>query len=394
MRNRKTIWIASMFFATILFSSYTSEQKNSAEPQKLNIENYNALNYAIDSIDTEINNHQREISSASKEIEKGQKEKNASKAECEEAKKMLIKDTAKAKVDSLFKPKNNCEGLSEKLKALEKSISKLESEIERQNQIIKKLESSQAAIKEQLRTEVKNISKSIKNYTGSLQLRFKGVDYNIYISNSDSNAIKMHWLTKEGRNFASIKNLQSYLSSQKQTPLMITNAGMYTHSLQPQGLFIENRKEQRPIDLSSPKTDANFYLKPNGVFYVDTLGKAYIETSEQFKQLYESKSITVEFATQSGPMLVNNGEIHAVFKAGSQNRKIRSGVGVMDGKKTMFAISLDEANFYDFAILFRDVLDCKDALFLDGAISLMYLKDIAPNTLGGQFGPLISVTEK
>jgi len=394
MKNGKTIFIVSTLFAFILFCSYTNEQKNPVEQQKINIDTYNALNYSIDSIGGEINRHQREVNSATNEIEKCKREKNALKSECEEAKKVSISDTIKSKIDSLFKAKNNCEGLSEKLKAYDKNVSKLEAEIEKQNQVIKKLETGQSVIKEQLKAEIRNINKNIKNLDGSFLLRFKGVDYNIYISNSDSNAIKMHLLNKDGRNFASIRNLQGYLISQKQTPLMITNAGMYTHSLQPQGLFIENKKEQHSIDLSSPKTDANFYLKPNGVFYVDTLGKAHIETSEDFQKLYESKSIVVEFATQSGPMLVSNGETHPAFKSGSQNKKIRSGVGIIDSKKTAFAISLDEANFYDFAILFRDIFGCKDALFLDGAISLMYLKDIAPNTLGGQFGPLISVTDK
>jgi uncharacterized protein YigE (DUF2233 family) len=394
MKNGKTILMVSTLFAFILFCSYTNEQKNPTEQQKINIDAYNALNYSIDSIGGEINRHQREINSATNEIEKSKKEKSALKSECEEAKKVPRTDTSKAKIDSLSKPNNNCEGLSEKLKTFDKTISKLEAEIEKQNLVIKKLEIGQSSIKEQLKAEIKNINKNVKTLDGSFLLRFKGVDYNIFISNSDSDAIKMHLLNKDGRNYASIRNLQNYLISQKLTPLMITNAGMYTHNLQPQGLFIENRKEQRPIDLSSPKTDANFYLKPNGVFYIDTLGKSHIAASQEFQKLYESKSISVEFATQSGPMLVSDGEIHDAFKAGSQNRKIRSGVGIIDSKKTVFAISLDEANFYDFAILFRDIFGCKDALFLDGAISLMYLKDIAPNTLGGQFGPLISVTDK
>lgn len=395
MKKGKTILIVSTLFAALLlFCSYTNEQKKTVEQQKINIDTYNALSYFIDSVGVEINKHNREINTASNEIEKSKREKNLLKTKCEEARKGSSTDTTKSKIDSLSKPNNSCDDLSNKLKAYDKNISKLEAEIEIQSQIVKKLEISQTTIREQLKTEIKGINKSVKNLAGSLLLQFKGVEYNIYISNFDSNAIKMHWLDKDGRNFASIRNLQGYLMSQKQAPLMITNAGMYTHSLQPQGLFIENRKEQRPIDLSSPKTDANFYLKPNGIFYVDTLGKAHIETSEEFQKLYVNKSIVVDFATQSGPMLVSNGEIHPAFKAGSQNRKIRSGVGIIDSKKTVFAISLDEANFYDFAILFRDIFGSRDALFLDGAISLMYLKDIAPSTLGGQFGPLISVTDK
>jgi uncharacterized protein YigE (DUF2233 family) len=394
MKKSKIILLVAALLPLVLFCSYTNEYKNPSEQQKINIEAYNTLNNSIDSFSWEINRHQREINSALNEVEKNKTEKIALKSECEEFQKYAITDSTKSIVDSLSKPKYDCVELSEKLKTYDKNIAKLETEIAKHNLVIKKLEIGKSVVKEQLKAEIKSINKTVKNLYGSFMLRFKGVDYNIYISNSDSSAIKMHLLSKDGRNYVSIRNLLGYLISQKQTPLMITNAGMYTQSLQPQGLFIENRKLLRPLDLSSPKTDANFYLKPNGVFYIDTLGKASIEISEQFQKLYDSKSVTVEFATQSGPMLVNNGEIHPSFKSGSQNRKIRSGVGIVDSKKSAFAISLDEANFYDFAILFKDILGCNDALFLDGAISLMYLKDIAPNTLGGQFGPLISVTDK
>ena len=48
--------------------------------------------------------------------------------------------------------------------------------------------------------------------------------------------------------------------------LMATNAGMYKRDNQPQGLYIENGKTITPLDLS--KRGGNFYLKPNGVFFI------------------------------------------------------------------------------------------------------------------------------
>ena len=158
-------------------------------------------------------------------------------------------------------------------------------------------------------------------------------------------------------------------------------------------MFIEQYELLKPLDLRSPKTDANFYLKPNGVYFIDSLRVSHIKTSEDFQKIVESKNVVVKYATQSGPMLLTDGKIHPSFTRQSNNKKIRSGVGIINENLTVFAISIDETNFYNFALLFKDIFGCKDALFLDGAISKMYL-DIAPKELGGKFGALISVLPK
>ena len=57
----------------------------------------------------------------------------------------------------------------------------------------------------------------------------------------------------------------------------------------------------------------NFYMMPNGVFYINE-NKAYIdETTNSIK--YKSK-INPSQATQSGPMLVINNEHHPAFNHG------------------------------------------------------------------------------
>lgn len=47
-------------------------------------------------------------------------------------------------------------------------------------------------------------------------------------------------------------------------------------------------------------------------------------------------------------------------------------------------------------MLFKDVLGCNNALYLDGAISKMYTneKNASTGDLGGQFGPVILVEKK
>jgi uncharacterized protein YigE (DUF2233 family) len=68
------------------------------------------------------------------------------------------------------------------------------------------------------------------------------------------------------------------------------NAGMYLQDQSPQGLCIIEGKQMRP--LNSDSGYGNFYLKPNGVFYLIKQGKAFVVPSKQFKS-----SDSISYAT-------------------------------------------------------------------------------------------------
>jgi uncharacterized protein YigE (DUF2233 family) len=165
---------------------------------------------------------------------------------------------------------------------------------------------------------------------------------------------------------------------------------MYNNNYSPQGLLITNGKATGLLDSATTKKDGNFYLYPNGVFVADGAdGYQVLETKEYMQAWLHKKKIPA-FATQSGPMLVHNGQVHAGFTPGSTNLNIRSGAGVASKEKVVFIISEQAVNFYDMALLYRYVFNCPNALYLDGAISKMYVegdKDIP----GGDFGPMIAV---
>jgi uncharacterized protein YigE (DUF2233 family) len=91
-------------------------------------------------------------------------------------------------------------------------------------------------------------------------------------------------------------------------------------------------------------------------------------------------------------MMVINGVINDKFVNGSKNLNIRSGVGISNDGNVVFAISNEEVNFYDFAAFFKDKLGCDNVLYLDGAISKMYLPEIGRDELGGSFGVMTGVT--
>ena len=244
---------------------------------------------------------------------------------------------------------------------------------------------------------LKSILAKLKIYTeriaGSKAVTFNGVKYHLFVTNMDSDQIRLHLLRPKYK--SSLGDVKGYLEAQKLTPLMITNAGMFTTTFEPEGLYLEeNPLKKYNLDIGDQKSSLNFYLQPNGVFYIDTKNNAHIDTTKEFARLQKLKKTKVKLATQSGPMLVINGRIHPAFVKGSTNYKIRSGVGIINSKKVVFACTLDGSNFYDFGIFMRDVFNCKNALFLDGAISKMYLHDIYPEETGGQFGPVISVSRK
>jgi uncharacterized protein YigE (DUF2233 family) len=111
-------------------------------------------------------------------------------------------------------------------------------------------------------------------------------------------------------------------------------------------------------------------MQPNGVFYVDRQGQAGIATTSAWRAL----DIKARLATQSGPMLVVDGEINPGFLAGSESRKWRSGVCVPKPDEVVFAVSAEPVTFHAFARLFRDALACRDALYLDGTLSQVYTK--------------------
>jgi uncharacterized protein YigE (DUF2233 family) len=205
-----------------------------------------------------------------------------------------------------------------------------------------------------------------------------------YTVNPKKANIQLYWKNDKGENISSIENLKEYLKTQKKVLLFAMNGGMYKKEKSPQGLFIQNGVTKAEIDTTTG--NGNFYLKPNGVFFLRQDHTAGISLTNQICQ--ES---TIKYATQSGPMLVVNGTIHPAFKTNSTNLNIRNGVGILPNHHVVFAMSKKEINFYDFATYFKK-LGCKEALYLDGFVSRMYLPEKKWMQTDGNFGVIIGVS--
>jgi uncharacterized protein YigE (DUF2233 family) len=189
-----------------------------------------------------------------------------------------------------------------------------------------------------------------------------------------------------GRPFKSFDAIDRSLQSRGQKLAFGMNAGMYHRELSPVGLFVSGGQQFAPLNTTNGT--GNFYLKPNGVFLVSDKGTRIVESSE-----YPGLGERVLLATQSGPLLVRRGKIHPAFNATSESRLIRNGVGVPSPDVAVFAISEAPVNFYEFATLFRDVLQCPDALFLDGAISSLHSTDGKRSDKKTDLGPIIGINQ-
>jgi uncharacterized protein YigE (DUF2233 family) len=198
--------------------------------------------------------------------------------------------------------------------------------------------------------------------------------------------LKFYWKNDKNEILKSIQNLKNYVESKGLTLVFAMNGGMFNKEFSPQGLFIQDKNTLSVLDTVDGK--GNFYLKPNGVFYVTTDDIPFICKTTDFE--YNGK---IKYATQSGPMLIIDGQIHPAFKEGSTNLNIRNGVGILPDNKVIFAMSMKEINFYDFARYFQR-LGCKNALYLDGFVSRTYLPEKNWIQTDGNFGVIIGVTKK
>jgi len=209
----------------------------------------------------------------------------------------------------------------------------------------------------------------------------------IHIVSHTTSPKNIHFYHKNphGKIFKNFHTLDDYISSQNKHLSFAMNGGMYLRDLSPQGLYIENGKMIKKLD-TTQEAYGNFYMQPNGIFFITKNKEAHVVTSKGFQ--YTDK---INYATQSGPMLVIEGKIHHKFIPYSKNVHIRNGVGILPNGDLLFAISSKKINFYNFANFFKQH-GCKNALYLDGFVSRIYLPKKGITQQDGLFGIIIGET--
>lgn len=192
------------------------------------------------------------------------------------------------------------------------------------------------------------------------------------------------YLNSADQPLRSLAALERHLGTRAATLRLAMNAGMYDRAGRPIGLYIEEGRQRRPI--SRRDGPGNFHLKPNGIFAVDDNGRVAVTATEAY-----SPDPAIRWATQSGPMLVIDSALHPRISENGTSLHVRNGVGVADADTAWFAISEEPVSFGRFARLFRDRLNCRDALFLDGSVSSLWDRPANRQDAYPQLGPMIAI---
>lgn len=209
--------------------------------------------------------------------------------------------------------------------------------------------------------------------------------YTICEADMASDELRLFLNNGDGAPYGHFTSVNRALSEQDKTLGFAMNAGMYHPDRSPVGHYVENGKEQmRIIPNAGP---GNFGLLPNGIFCISDDRADVIETLTFVEQTPDCK-----YATQSGPMLVIDGELHPRFLPDSTSRYLRNGVGTSsDGQRVVFVISRNAVTFHNFGSLFRDKLNIPSALYFDGNVSRLYAPEAGRHDSGFRMGPIVGV---
>jgi uncharacterized protein YigE (DUF2233 family) len=212
------------------------------------------------------------------------------------------------------------------------------------------------------------------------ELEYRSNKYAVVSIDLKKAQLKMFWKDRKDKPFNTFQNLEQHLSQNGLKLVAAMNAGIFDKTYTPLGLHVERGQMLHKLS-SRSKAYGNFYMQPNGIFFLDIRGAKILSTQEFIRT--QPKALE---ATQSGPMLVLNNKINAKFQANSSNQLVRNGVGVETGSSVHLVISQSWVSFYDFAAFFKDVLHCPNALYLDGNISGLYVPNSSFDSTGDYAG--------
>ncbi|STJ31938.1 protein [Escherichia coli] len=140
-----------------------------------------------------------------------------------------------------------------------------------------------------------------------------------YTVNPQTERVKMYWQKANGEAWGTLHALLADMNSQVQ---MAMNGGIYDESYAPLGLYIENGQQKVALNLASG--EGNFFIRPGGVFYVagDKVGIVRLDAFKTSKE--------IQFAVQSGPMLMENSVINPRIHPNVASRKFVTVLGLIN----------------------------------------------------------------
>ncbi len=219
---------------------------------------------------------------------------------------------------------------------------------------------------------------------------FESMPYLVCSFDTSGNDIRLFLRDETGVPFGQFDRLADHVAAGGGQLVFAMNAGMYHEDRRPVGLYVE--EEESEMGLVRNAGPGNFGMLPNGVFWIDDGAIGVTETLQYGERFADDPP---RFATQSGPMLVIDGELHPALNPDGTSLRRRNGVGVSaDGQTVHFVISELPVNFHSFARLFRDDLGTPNALYFDGAVSKVFAPALERNESGLDMGPIVGVVRE
>ena len=146
--------------------------------------------------------------------------------------------------------------------------------------------------------------------------------------------LRLYWKDEQQVAFGSLGRLKKWLDKRGKNLVFAMNGEMYQPGQMPDPWPLYRKWQNGPSTCHTLQGTGNFYLQPNGVFYVTRDKTPHICPTPLFH-----RDSSVQFATQSGPLLVTDGKLHPVFQQSSANLNIRNGVGILPDGAVLFAMS-------------------------------------------------------
>ena len=213
-----------------------------------------------------------------------------------------------------------------------------------------------------------------------------GVGYIVCDIPLDRHRLSLRAVDAAGKPYETFEAVEASLAGRSAE--LIMNAGMYHEDRRPVGLTVQDGRAVHGAVLGTGS--GNYSLRPNGVFFVED-GRAHVMESTR----YLAGTHHPELATQSGPMLVVDGELHPRFIENSDSRHVRNGVCArQDGTVVTLVLSRASVNFWDFGSFFKDRLGCRDALFFDGTVSSLHYPAGGIDYRRDRLGPMLVVSDR
>ena len=217
---------------------------------------------------------------------------------------------------------------------------------------------------------------------------FEDVHLTLCVADPASDTIRTALAPKDGKPWRSLAAYAASRPANAQPVAFAINGGTFDDDGMPVGYYVEDH--QRLHELNRNPGPGNFHLLPNGVFF-GTGDSWQIRTSKDF---FDHVTSRPDFGTQSGPMLVIGGELHPKIIPEGGSLRIRDAVGIDSAGRAVFVISDDPISLGQLARFYRDVLKVKNALYLDGTVSSLWVPETGRLDNSYPLGPLIVVEKK